>query len=100
MDCRMKHPLALALALALAASPAAFAHPPAKSHAVHAKTHPAAANPFFQDSPLPLHYPQFDQIKDSDFAPAFDQGMREQLAEIRKIADNKAAPTFDNTILA
>ena len=28
--------------------------------------------PFFADSPLPLHYPQFDKIKDSDFAPAFD----------------------------
>jgi peptidyl-dipeptidase Dcp len=97
----MKHPLALALALALAASPAAFAQPPAKSHAVHAKTQPAAAaNPFFQDSPLPLHYPQFDKIKDSDFAPAFDRGMAENLKEIQAIADNKAKPTFDNTIVA
>ena len=37
------------------------------------------ADPFAADSPLPLHYPQFDKIKDSDFAPAFDRGMAEQL---------------------
>jgi peptidyl-dipeptidase Dcp len=96
----MKHPLALALAIALAATPAAFAQPPAKSHAVHAKAHPAAANPFFQDSPLPLHYPQFDRIKDSDFAPAFERGMADQLKEIQAIANNPQKPTFDNTIVA
>jgi peptidyl-dipeptidase Dcp len=31
----------------------------------------------------PLHYPQFDKIKDSDFAPAFDAGMAQQLKEDR-----------------
>ncbi|HSR64878.1 MAG TPA: dipeptidyl carboxypeptidase II, partial [Xanthomonadaceae bacterium] len=96
----MKHPLALALALALAAAPVAFAQPHAKSHAVHAQTQPNAANPFFQDSPLPLHYPQFDRIKDSDFAPAFDRGMAEQLKEIQAIANNPQKATFDNTIVA
>jgi len=97
----MKHPLALALALALAAAPAAFAQSPAKSHAVHAKSHSTtAANPFFQDSPLPLHYPQFDKIHDSDFAPAFDRGMAENLKEIDAIANNPQKPTFDNTIVA
>src|SRR5690606_24961122 len=58
------------------------------------------ANPFFKESPLPLHYPQFDKIKDSDFAPAFDAGMAEQLKEVDKIAGNKAKPTFENTIIA
>ncbi|MBL9196158.1 M3 family metallopeptidase [Xanthomonas fragariae] len=58
------------------------------------------ANPFFADSTLPLHYPQFDKIKDSDFAPAFDAGMTEQLTEVEKIANQKAKPTFDNTIIA
>ncbi|MGN6113207.1 MAG: M3 family metallopeptidase [Luteimonas sp.] len=58
------------------------------------------ANPFFAESPLPLHYPQFDRIQDSDFAPAFDRGMADELAEVRAIADNPAPPTFENTIVA
>jgi peptidyl-dipeptidase Dcp len=59
-----------------------------------------AANPFFAASPLPLHYPQFDRIKDSDFAPAFDAGMAEQLREVDVIANSLKAPTFENTIVA
>jgi peptidyl-dipeptidase Dcp len=59
-----------------------------------------AGSPFAAVSPLPLHYPRFDRIKDSDFAPAFDAGMAEQLREVRAIADNAAAPTFDNTLVA
>lgn len=59
-----------------------------------------AANPFFVESPLPLHYPQFDKIKDSHFAPAFDAGMAEQLKEVDAIVNNPEAPTFDNTIIA
>jgi peptidyl-dipeptidase Dcp len=58
------------------------------------------ANPFLVPSPLPLHYPQFDRIKDADFAPAFDAGMALQLAEVRAIADNPETPTFENTLLA
>src|SRR5690349_2626284 len=58
------------------------------------------SNPFFAPSPLPLHYPQFDKIKDSDFAPAFDRGMAEQLQEDDAIANSPDAPTFDNTIVA
>ena len=60
----------------------------------------AVANPFFADSTLPLQYPAFDKIKDSDFAPAFDAGMQEDLAEAEKVANDPAPPTFDNTILA
>ena len=57
-------------------------------------------NPFAAPSPLPLHYPQFDRIRDSDFAPAFDVGMASQLEEIRAIAENPRPPTFDNTVVA
>ncbi|MBW8846101.1 MAG: M3 family metallopeptidase [Burkholderiales bacterium] len=57
-------------------------------------------NPLLTVSPLPLHYPQFDQVRDEHFAPALEQGMAEQLAEIQAIADNPAAPSFDNTIVA
>lgn len=95
----MKHPLALALATALAA----FASHPVSAQGttiVNTATAPQAANPFFAESPLPLHYPQFDKIQDSHFAPAFDAGMAEQLKEIDAIATNPATPTFDNTIVA
>jgi peptidyl-dipeptidase Dcp len=101
----MKHPLSLALAVALAGATALPAI--AQSDATKADTPVSAqpapqaqANPFFADSPLPLHYPQFDKIKDADFAPAFDAGMAEQLKEVEAIANNTAAPTFENTIVA
>ena len=61
---------------------------------------PAAVNPLLIASPLPLNYPPFDKIQDSDFAPALDQGMAQQLLEVAAIADNLAAANFDNTIVA
>lgn len=57
------------------------------------------SNPFFMVSNLPYHAPAFDKIKDADFQPALEEGMKEQLAEILKIADNPAAPTFKNTLV-
>src|ERR1700761_8190346 len=59
-----------------------------------------AANPFDAPSTLPLQAPMFDKIKDTDYQPAFEEGMKQNLAEIEAIANNKAAPTFDNTIVA
>ncbi len=59
-----------------------------------------AANPFTTASSLPYQAPRFDIIKDSDYQPAFEAGMKEQITEIRRIADNPASPTFDNTIAA
>ena len=59
-----------------------------------------ASNPFAKESPLQYGYPAFDKIKNEDFAPAFAEGMRQQMAEVDAIANNKAAPTFDNTIVA
>jgi peptidyl-dipeptidase Dcp len=91
---RMTTRLALALAIALGTSMPAHAQT-----GTPASTAPSA-NPFFGQSPLPLHYPQFDRIKDTDFAPAFDAGMAAQLKEIQAIADNPAEPTFNNTIVA
>jgi peptidyl-dipeptidase Dcp len=49
---------------------------------------------------LPFHLPPFDQIRDADFAPAFEAGMAEQRKEIDAIAHDAASPTFDNTIVA
>ena len=57
-------------------------------------------NPLLSESTLPFHYPQFDKIKNEDFTPAIEAGMREQLKEIEPIANNSQKPTFDNTIVA
>ena len=97
----MKKTLVVALALALGTT-VAFAHADAATK--NSKSSKAAAvnakNIFTADSPLPLHYPQFDKIKDSDFAPGFDVGMAQHLKEVDAIANNKAKPTFENTIVA
>ena len=58
------------------------------------------ANPFYNKSKLAYEAADFKKIKNSDFAPAFEEGMRVHLAEIRKIADNPAAPGFENTFVA
>jgi peptidyl-dipeptidase Dcp len=60
----------------------------------------AAPNPFEQPSTLPFQAPDFSKIKDSDYQPAMDEGMKRQITEIETIANNPAAPTFDNTIVA
>ena len=43
---------------------------------------PALAGPFDAPSTLPYQAPRFDLIKDSDYQPAFEAGMKQQLAEI------------------
>ncbi len=99
----MRHPLALALATLLAAAPfhaQAQDASPVSVPAPGATAPQAQDNPFFHESPLPLHYPQFDRIQDSDFAPAFDRGMADELAEIDAIANNPEPPTFENTVVA
>src|SRR5688572_32438167 len=93
----MKHPLACAIALALAFGPAIAAQ--AQSQGAPVSAPATASNPFFADSTLPLKYPAFDKIKDADFAPAFDAGMQESLAEAEAVANNPEPPTFENTIL-
>lgn len=57
-------------------------------------------NPLLQKSPLQYQAPQFDKIKDTHFKPAFEIGLKEQLANVDKIINDKAAPTFENTVLA
>lgn len=61
---------------------------------------PTTANPLLTESTLPYHLPPFDLIKDEHFAPAFEQGMAEHLAEIAAIAGNPAPATFENTVVA
>ncbi|HEU6452354.1 MAG TPA: peptidyl-dipeptidase Dcp [Gemmatimonadaceae bacterium] len=68
--------------------------------AVVTPAEPGRENPFFRQSTLPFHAPDFDAIRVTDFEPAMEEGMQEQLAEVDSIADQSAPPTFENTIVA
>ncbi|RQP13478.1 MAG: peptidyl-dipeptidase Dcp [Chryseobacterium sp.] len=57
------------------------------------------SNPLMVRSPLQYQAPQFDKIKNAHFRPAFELGLKEQTAEIEKIANNPENPTFGNTVL-
>ena len=59
-----------------------------------------AGNPFAHPSTLPFRLPPFDRIQDGDYLPAFEAGMRAQLAEVASIVHDARPPTFDNTIVA
>ncbi len=58
------------------------------------------SNPFSAASKLPYEAPAFNKIKNTDYKPALEAGIKQQAAEINKIADNPAPPTFDNTLAA
>lgn len=57
-------------------------------------------NPFFESYGTKYDIPPFEKIQYSDYLPAVEKGIAERKAEIKAIAENKAQPTFDNTILA
>lgn len=59
-----------------------------------------ASNPFSTVSTLPYHAPPFDRIKTAHYGPALNAGILQQMKEIQQIANNKAAPTFFNTLVA
>jgi peptidyl-dipeptidase Dcp len=99
--------IVIAMSISLAAcsqapnssAPAASASAPAASSTT-ASAQAQASNPFFTASTLPYQAPPFDKIKDTDYQPAIEEGMKQQLAEVDKIANNPDAPTFDNTYVA
>lgn len=89
-----------------AATPAQKEEPKVTSSA---STAPAATNasPAVETNPLLAKWtgpyggvPAFDKVKVSDFQPALEAAMAENLREIAAIANNPDAPTFENTIAA
>jgi peptidyl-dipeptidase Dcp len=83
----------LMIASAFALTPGAV-----QAHAADAGFGPG--NPFYAPSTLPFQAPPFDKIKDSDYQPAIEAGIAQKIEEARAIADNPAAPTFENTFVA
>ena len=57
-------------------------------------------NPFFAEWNTPYNIPAFEKIKPEHYMPAFEEGMKQQKAEIDAIVNNSEAPTFENTIEA
>ncbi len=100
-----KLPLVSLSALALAGCATTNAQPaatpaPTESQATYAPVIPQGTGIFAQESTLPFQAPDFSKIQESDFEPAIEQGIAIWLAEIDAIANNPAAPTFENTLEA
>jgi len=60
----------------------------------------AERNPLLETWPDPQGIPPFEAIAPAHYRPAFDEALERQRREIAAIADEKAPPTFANTIEA
>ena len=61
----------------------------------------APSNPLLAPWPGPYGgVPPFDKASPALLAPALEAGMASHLAELQRIADDPAPPTFENTIAA
>ncbi|PMG46525.1 M3 family metallopeptidase [Shewanella sp. 10N.286.52.B9] len=65
-----------------------------------ASTSQDVSNPFFKPYDTFMEIPDFDNIKNEHFLPAFEAGIAERKAEINAITNNPDAATFANTIEA
>jgi peptidyl-dipeptidase Dcp len=59
-----------------------------------------AQNPFLTEWNTPFGVPDFDRIEDAHYLPAFTEGMKRQVDEVRAIAGSTEPPTFANTVEA
>lgn len=57
-------------------------------------------NPLLTESTYDFHVPAFDKISNEDYQPAFEQGIKQDLDDLARVASNKDAPTFENTLVA
>ncbi|HAG17087.1 MAG TPA: peptidase M3 [Bacteroidales bacterium] len=64
------------------------------------KQNPMGDNPFFANYGKPFEVPDFSKIKTEHYMPAFEEGIKQQEAEIAAITSNSEAPTFENTLEA
>lgn len=85
----MKHPFLTAAAVALTMVCASNTEPMQ-----------ARENPFLSPYTTQYEIPPFEQIQTADFMPAIQAGIQEQRDNLKKIIENPAAPTFENTIMA
>ena len=87
-------------AFALAIMPIQAASPTPAAAAKGKKPAASSDNPLLVESTLPYHYPPFDKIKNEHFGPAYTAALAEHMKEVEAIANQKAEPTFENTLVA
>ncbi|MEP6355133.1 MAG: M3 family metallopeptidase [Hyphomicrobiales bacterium] len=59
-----------------------------------------ATNPLLSIWDTPFELPPFNDIETAHFSEAFEAALLDNVAEVSKVANNKEAPTFKNTIEA
>ena len=64
------------------------------------KTETMTENPLLTEFKTPFGVPPFDKIELDDYMPAFKEGIALQQKEVEEIVKQKAAPDFENTIVA
>lgn len=57
-------------------------------------------NPLLTEFTTPFGVPPFDKIELDDYMPAFKEGIAQQQKDVEDIVKQKAAPDFENTIVA
>jgi len=55
-------------------------------------------NPLLVEFKTPFGTPPFEQIKPEHYMPAFEEGMKQQKANIQLLLNDTGEPTFENTI--
>ena len=86
---RQSYRTVLVLFMSLLATPLAFAATTAPANALLAPW----SGPYGG-------IPPFDKVRVADFKPALEAGMVQELADVERIANNPAPPSFENTIAA
>ena len=91
-----------ALALAACSDNSAPQQTTAQQPAAEATTaaEVVSSNPLMVKSTLQYEAPNFTEIKDEHFLPAFEEGMKQHMTEVLAIASNPEPATFDNTLVA
>ena len=64
------------------------------------RKHPIMTNPLLEEFNSPFGTAPFEEIKTEHFLPALKQSIKQGLAEVAAICDQKALPNFENTIIA
>ena len=57
-------------------------------------------NPLLQEWKTPFNVPPFELIKTEHYMPAYEEAMKQHVAEIDAIVTSTELPTFENTIVA
>lgn len=105
----MQHKTYLALAISAAVMLTGCSKEPESPNKAHTEVSETTSkesknaltqNPFFKEWNTQFGSPPFDEIKTTDFLPAFEKSMAEHKKEINAITQSEYAPTFDNTIAA